>query len=446
MKNSLLPILFVIGFFTASAQVGINNTNPDPSSALDIKSTNSGILIPRMNIAERNAISSPATGLMIFQTDNSPGFYYFEGTWKPFSGESHWIANGENIYNANTENVGIGTSTPTAKLHIDAGEIAAPIFEQGFESGLAPFTTSGDANWTTQSSYPHSGSKSARSGAINNWQNTSMEYTVTVPAGGATLSFWYKVSSEAGYTDFLFFIDNAEQDRWTGEVGYSKFTKFLNPGPHVLRWTYVKGNAWVVGEDAAFIDDVTLTATNNSAALRLEDGNQAAGKVLISDAIGNATWQELSNESIVDLPLLAAFGGMKIPTCDNAFIDQTDTFVIPIRGVSTTVRWKIIQRTTTTGSTHNVGTPENPVYVLKAPNNAERLQVDYTFNPPLPFEPKGLIFSANNNSNYPDTFSLNYAFKSQERIRMNITRNDKFGDTSSQCWQGEFYFDVFLMN
>ncbi|MCK5788834.1 MAG: hypothetical protein KAH32_07535, partial [Chlamydiia bacterium] len=52
---------------------------------LDIASTTAGLLIPRMTETERNAITSPATGLMIYQTDATPGFYHHDGT--------NWVAN-----------------------------------------------------------------------------------------------------------------------------------------------------------------------------------------------------------------------------------------------------------------------------------------------------------------------------------------------------------------
>jgi len=55
----------------------------EQSSALTIQSTNQGILIPRLTLVQRDAISTPATSLLIFQTDNTPGFYYYDGTqWK----------------------------------------------------------------------------------------------------------------------------------------------------------------------------------------------------------------------------------------------------------------------------------------------------------------------------------------------------------------------------
>lgn len=62
----------------ATAQVGIGTTSPHASAALEISSTNKGILVPRMS--QSNRPGSPATGLLIYQTDNTPGFYVYNGT------------------------------------------------------------------------------------------------------------------------------------------------------------------------------------------------------------------------------------------------------------------------------------------------------------------------------------------------------------------------------
>jgi hypothetical protein len=62
------------------AQVGINTNTPDASSALEIESTTGGILIPRMTETQRDAIALPASGLMIYQTDEISGFYFYNGT------------------------------------------------------------------------------------------------------------------------------------------------------------------------------------------------------------------------------------------------------------------------------------------------------------------------------------------------------------------------------
>ena len=80
-------LLLFISFF-AKAQVGIGTITPDASAQLDVTSTNKGLLIPRMNKAARDLINTPnppATGLLIYQTDDTPGFYYYNGTaWVPF--------------------------------------------------------------------------------------------------------------------------------------------------------------------------------------------------------------------------------------------------------------------------------------------------------------------------------------------------------------------------
>ena len=69
------------------AQVGVNTNTPDASSALEIESTTGGILIPRLTQTQRDAITAPATGLMIYQTNQSTGFYFFDGTvWTKING------------------------------------------------------------------------------------------------------------------------------------------------------------------------------------------------------------------------------------------------------------------------------------------------------------------------------------------------------------------------
>jgi uncharacterized protein (TIGR02145 family) len=72
MKKTILT-LFTLGFLGASstyAQVGIGTQTPDASAILELESTEKGFLPPRMTTAERDLISSPAEGLLIYNTDN----------------------------------------------------------------------------------------------------------------------------------------------------------------------------------------------------------------------------------------------------------------------------------------------------------------------------------------------------------------------------------------
>lgn len=64
-----------------TAQVGIGTTTPDPSSMLEINADNAGVLLPRLTTTQRNAITSPADGLLIYNTDDNAFQYYSSGSW-----------------------------------------------------------------------------------------------------------------------------------------------------------------------------------------------------------------------------------------------------------------------------------------------------------------------------------------------------------------------------
>ncbi len=63
----------------SNAQVGIGTVTPESSAALEVKSNNKGLLTPRITKSNRINISNPATGLLVYQTNDDKGFYYFDG-------------------------------------------------------------------------------------------------------------------------------------------------------------------------------------------------------------------------------------------------------------------------------------------------------------------------------------------------------------------------------
>lgn len=70
IKNKTTTLILAIFCSLSSmAQIGIGTTTPNTNAALDVVSTTQGMLFPRMTTAQRNAISSPAQGLTIFNTD-----------------------------------------------------------------------------------------------------------------------------------------------------------------------------------------------------------------------------------------------------------------------------------------------------------------------------------------------------------------------------------------
>ena len=446
--KKLLFILLLLPLIL-EAQVGINTTTPDASSMLDINATDKGLLIPRVSIPNLNAaapITAPATSLLVYNTNTTTGagFYYWDGTkWTPFTGgTSHWTKVGNDIYNNNSANVGVGTTTPTTKFHVENIGVPGSLLNQNFETNaITPLTTGGSANWATQSSVKYAGTYAAKSGTITDSQTTQMSHTIVIPAGGATLSFFYSVSSENGYDYLRFYIDGVQQNQWSGAIGWTQQSYILAAGSRTLRWEYTKDASSSVGTDAAYIDNISI-ATAAPAAMRIVDGNQSLGKVLTSDATGNASWQSITNSSISDIPIMATVQGMVIPICNSVTVGTTGSFSTTIKGVPTTVSWEVLARQQKSGSQLVSGNQLAQAEVL-----AERLQVRYNFSPQLPFNPNGFIFSANNNSGHPDVFVLNYANKSQSSVTINIARVERFAEQSgANCWTGQFYFDAFITN
>jgi trimeric autotransporter adhesin len=214
----LTAILFFLFFSSTNSfsQVAINSNGamPNSSAMLDIQSTTKGLLIPTMTLTQRNSISSPATGLLIFQTDNTPGFYFYTGSaWSLVSsvgtvsgsGTNGYITfwNGSNsvtgstnlFWDATNNRLGINTSYPLAPLQVhgrvyQAGLGWSTFF--GFEAGMSD---DGTDNYnsafgfrslylnTNGSSNVSVGTESLYSNTLGSWNiavgSTSLRYNST---------------------------------------------------------------------------------------------------------------------------------------------------------------------------------------------------------------------------------------------------------------------------
>ncbi len=330
MKN-LLFTLFTFITIATYAQVGIGTTSPDASSILELNSTTQGMLTPRMTESERDLITTPATGLLIYQTNNTPGFYYYNGTiWTPFGGaDNDWTVAGNDMYNANTGNVGVGVNIPTAKLHIvDSSTGGITTFTDGFEdSTIPPFTGGIDTDWviTTTAGEINSGSVGLKSGVTADSASSSFEYVVTVTAG-SVVTFNYKTDTESCCDELHFYIDGVDQ---TG-VGLTNATftstnYALTAGAHTLRWSYEKDGSLDNGADEVYVDDISITnVPTTNPAIRIEDGNQQDGYVLTSDANGNGTWQVASGGG-TDSQSLSVSG-------NDLTISNGNTVTLPVGG------------------------------------------------------------------------------------------------------------------
>ena len=168
----LLATLFTLGL---SAQVSVSSTgtNPDASAMLDVQSTDKGMLVPRMTTAQRTAISNPATGLLVFDTDTGSFMFYSGTAWLLVGNDNlgnhtatqNVLLNGnylsgdggdEGVFVDSSGKVGIGINAPEEKLHISGSarlRNGSIVLTNGFSEGnlsLRKATISGSLPATQQ--------------------------------------------------------------------------------------------------------------------------------------------------------------------------------------------------------------------------------------------------------------------------------------------------------
>jgi hypothetical protein len=117
--NCLLFLALITTTSIAQNNVGIGTNSPHASSILELNSSNRGLLIPRMSSVQRNAIASPAEGLLVYDIDSSAIMIRSSGSWKKVTTSSQgdlWVRNGNNIYSGNSGFVGLGVTDPLFKL------------------------------------------------------------------------------------------------------------------------------------------------------------------------------------------------------------------------------------------------------------------------------------------------------------------------------------------
>ncbi len=170
------------------AQVGIGTTSPNTSAALDVESTTKGFLPPRMTGAQRNAIATPAQGLMIYCTNCG--------------------ANGEaQLYNGTAWVNLIGGTTASIILAVgddhEGGKIAYllvsgdPGYDAAVQHGLIAATT----DQSTSAAWGCSGTSISTSTALG----TGNQNTINIMAGCGTAGIAARLCGDLvlnGYSDW----------------------------------------------------------------------------------------------------------------------------------------------------------------------------------------------------------------------------------------------------
>jgi len=249
---------------------------PEVSAMVELYSTNKGFLVPRMTEAQKLAIVTPATGLLVFQTDGASGFSYYNGTsWDLIeSTNTDWIISGNDMSSAISGNVGIGTASPMFKVDVLG------------TGGTRTRTFSQDNLW-------------------------------------------------AGYLS-----KNNTREFFAGTQGTIE-TPNTTSGYHIYDNT--------AGAQRMVIDENgNMGINNNNPTARLDvagtfklvDGTEGAGKVLTSDASGNAIWATSTSTDNQDLTLSGnslSLTNDATPVDLSAFLDNTDAQSLTLSGTDLSI-------------------------------------------------------------------------------------------------------------
>lgn len=328
-----------------NAQVGIGTTNPNASSSLEIYSTNSGVLIPRVALTsstDNTTISNPAEYLMVFNTATTstltPGLVYWkDNSWKRLANTSElssgsgsgsgWALNGNNI--SGSEFLGTlndkqlllkAKNRQVAVFGIPADSIATNTQPNvtGFNSVSLGYNTlvNGDNSFAlgTQSTITSSAYKSILLGSnstanhaysiiLGNNVTTNSDYAVAIGehsyvSGDRSLALGYKASAQL-WDDIA--IGSEATVTKKGSIALGTSTNVTGEKSVAIGYeaTTSQNNAIILGKA---VSDVKIGIGTNTptekveiqGSLKLVDGTQGNGKILVSDANGKASWADAS--------------------------------------------------------------------------------------------------------------------------------------------------------
>ena len=158
----------------------------------------------------------------------------------------------------------------------------------GLDSTLT-FNTGGDAYW---SKVTENGVSYAQSGKITDSQESFINTTVTGPC---SVSFRWKVSSEAGWDKLTLYIDSIGHYSISGETDWEQKTQSIPSGTHEIKWAYAKDISQSAGDDCGCLDQVKVTYAQTTYTVRFNknDGSGAtANQTFKVGETKNLLWKD----------------------------------------------------------------------------------------------------------------------------------------------------------
>jgi trimeric autotransporter adhesin len=184
--------------FPSTGSAGIGTATPNASSILDMVSTSKGMLMPRMTITQRDAIVSPATGLIIYQTNSTPGFYYYNGSaWAAVKAKG-WSLTGNSGTNPATNFLGTTDAQPLIfKINNQkAGYLGT---SSTTNTGFGYQTLNSNTTGVSNTANGYQAMYSNTTGAYNSANGVQALYVNTSGHDNTANGFWSLLSNTIGY-------------------------------------------------------------------------------------------------------------------------------------------------------------------------------------------------------------------------------------------------------
>ncbi len=239
-----------------------------------VDAVQSGALVNSQSTTLEATVTGPAALSFWWKVDSEPNFDFLKVTIdgvEPFAGISgnvDWqqktipVVDGPHTIRwTYSKDVTVSVGQDTAWLdEVTVVPVPVPLtLADAADTTDVALTTTGDGPWTAQTQITHDGVDALQSATLANSQTSSIETTVTGPA---TLSFWWKVDSEVNFDFLRISVDGVEPvPGISGNVDWQQMTVPLTAGPHTIRWTYSKDGSVSLGQDKAWIDQVTIVPT-----------------------------------------------------------------------------------------------------------------------------------------------------------------------------------------
>lgn len=208
---------------------------------------------------ENVLITAMESGNTYYTFTNSRGIYAFAGlssgttfiikaTMQGYEAEAQVRTTGHSTDNtiACGNHWGVNfTLTPSSGIHLP----------EALDNHLLSFASGGNGIWFGEEGNHFYGGDAAQSGRITHSQATWMQTTVQGPA---TLSFYWKVSSEKYFDRLELYLGGSLQGSISGEQNWERKTLAIPAGTHFVKWVYVKDPSIGSGADCGWVDKVTL--------------------------------------------------------------------------------------------------------------------------------------------------------------------------------------------